>query len=131
MKNSTIILFSLFLLASCVNSSSQQKGSIENVDAKRFKELAEAGNGIVLDVRTPEEVSEGYIANAVTYDIYKDDFEKNVSGLDKSKEVYVYCRAGRRSLDAAAILQKKGFTKIYNLTEGINEWNEAGYPLVK
>lgn len=130
MKNITLIFVSLFLLAGCANSQTQQKATIENVDASKFKQLVEAKKGIVLDVRTPEEFSEGYIPTATNIDIYNDDFDTRVSKLDKSKEIYVYCHAGGRSSDAANILQKKGY-KVFNLEDGFSDWKEKGLPIVK
>src|SRR5688572_30355781 len=131
MKNLFTICFALFLLGSCANSQSQSKEVIVSVDAKKFRELVESGNGTVLDVRTQEECDAGYIAGAKIIDIYLEGFEEKVKQLPKDKEVYVYCRAGRRSMDAAKILEKNGFTKVYNLQAGINEWNDSGFPLVK
>ena len=131
MKNLALLLISFFVLAACSNSQSQQKGVIESVDAKRFKELVDANKGTVLDVRTQDEVDEGYIKHAVHLDIYKSDFEKRINQLPKDKEVYVYCRAGGRSMDASKILQKNGFTKVYNLKDGMNAWEESGYPIEK
>ena len=119
------------MLGSCANSQSQSKEVIVSVDAKKFRELVESGNGTVLDVRTQEECDAGYIAGAKIIDIYLEGFEEKVKQLPKDKEVYVYCRAGRRSMDAAKILEKNGFTKVYNLQAGINEWNDSGFPLVK
>src|SRR5919108_607129 len=109
MKNLIITAVAMIMIASCANSQTQQKGSIEDVDSKRFKELVDAKKGIVLDVRTKEEVTEGYIQNAVHLDIYEDDFESKLKTLDKTKEVYVYCAGGGRSSDAAKMLQKMGF----------------------
>jgi phage shock protein E len=42
-------------------------------------------------------------------------FEQNLSALDKSKPVFVYCAVGGRSSKAAQVLNKNGF-KVYNLT---------------
>lgn len=128
MKFTIPLLFAIFLSAGCANSQTQK--GFEDVDAKTFKVLVDGGKGIVLDVRTPEEVANGVIPNAVHIDIYKNDFESRINRLDKKKEVYVYCHAGGRSADATKILLKNGFTKVYNLESGIVGWKKIGYPLV-
>lgn len=127
-----LFFFSFFLLTGCANGQTKQtKGTIEDVDSKRFKELSDVGNGIILDVRTPKEVAGGFIPGAVHIDIYEDDFEQAINKLAKDKVVFVYCAAGGRSSDAAGLLQKNGFTKIYNLEDGFSDWKKKGFPVEK
>ena len=40
----------------------------------------------------------------------------------KNKETIVYCRSGKRSTQAALILEQIGFTDIANLVGGMMEW---------
>ncbi len=128
---SAILLTSVFLLA-CENpDSTSQEAFIKNLDAEQFRELVEAGEGITLDVRTPEEVAEGYIPTATDINLHDADFEERINLLPKDKDIYVYCKVGGRSSKAAEILQKNGFTKIYHLENGIAEWKEKGFPLSK
>ena len=130
MRYFTSIIFALFIFAGCANSQTQQKGTVEHVDAPKFKQLVETKKGIILDVRTPKEFAAGYIPGADNIDIYEDNFESEIGKLDKSKEVYVYCHAGGRSSDAATMLQQKGF-KVFNLEDGFSDWKQKGYPISK
>jgi len=80
-------------------------------------------NAVVLDVRTPEEYSDGIIPNAIHIDIYKGQgFVYEVDALDKSKNYYVYCKAGGRSAQACNIMNQLGFENTYNLMGGITQW---------
>ncbi len=80
-------------------------------------------NAVILDVRTPEEVSEGFIPNAINIDIYKGQaFIYAVDELDKAKSYYVYCKAGARSAQACQIMKQMGFDKTYNLDGGFMNW---------
>ncbi|WP_086477089.1 MULTISPECIES: rhodanese-like domain-containing protein [Arenibacter] len=80
-------------------------------------------NAFVLDVRTPEEVEEGYLPNMTHIDIHLgQEFITALEKLDKSKNYYVYCRSGNRSGQACAIMNKLGFENTYNLQGGIMEW---------
>lgn len=99
---------------------------IQNVDAFAFRKLANSGNGIILDVRTAPEYNQGHIPNAITIDVYQNDFEQRIQQLPKDKEIYVYCTVGARSSQAANILAANGFTKIYNLEGGIMDWANKG-----
>ncbi|MDT7827832.1 rhodanese-like domain-containing protein [Pricia sp. S334] len=80
-------------------------------------------NAVVLDVRTPEEVEEGYIPNATNIDFYLgQEFLTEVEKLDKDKNYYVYCRSGNRSGQACAVMNSVGFKNAYNLEGGFMKW---------
>lgn len=85
---------------------------------------------VVIDVRTPGEYASGHIANATNIDVESGMFEQQIASLDKSKTYAVYCHSGRRSANAASIMSKAGFTKIYNLDGGVTAWANAGQQLV-
>ena len=52
-----------------------------------------------------------------------DDFVAKVNSYDKSKPIFVYCKVGGRSAQAANKLGELGFKEIYNLDGGIMKWN--------
>ncbi|MDF2157596.1 rhodanese-like domain-containing protein [Algoriphagus sp. CAU 1675] len=142
MKKLSLLLFLSIALLSCNSKSTEsstqgsestptQGSFIQSVDATTFKKLVESGNGIILDVRTPGEVAQGYIPNATVIDIYRQDFMEKIAELPKDKEVYVYCSAGVRSMQAAKILQRNGYEKVYSLEDGLGTWVRSGYPLTK
>lgn len=86
-------------------------------------QLVNDDNALILDVRTEDEVSEGFIPNAINIDIYKGQgFIYEVEKLDKTKNYYVYCKAGGRSAQACAIMNQLGFDNTYNLVGGFSEW---------
>jgi len=97
-----------------------------NLDASKFAEKIAESDVVVLDVRTPEEFNSGHILNAINIDIYNDYFNSDISTLDKSKSYAVYCRSGKRSVDASNGMDSIGFKTTYNLTGGIIEWIESG-----
>ena len=116
-----LMLFSLF---SC-------KG-YENLSVDEFeKRLAEDPSVQLIDVRTPEEYAEGHLALAVNIDWKAAGFlEMAEKQLRKEDPVFVYCRSGRRSAEAAKALQKRGYA-VSNLLGGFLAWTEAGKPLAK
>lgn len=80
-------------------------------------------NAVILDVRTEEEWNEGIIPNAILNDIYKGQgFLYRLEELDKTKNYYVYCKAGGRSAQACAIMNELGFKNTYNLLGGFSNW---------
>ena len=92
--------------------------------------LNEDSNGVVLDVRTEDEWNDGIIPNAVMIDIYKgQEFLDEVEALDKSKNYYVYCKAGGRSQQACQLMEQMGFETTYNLMGGFTHYKgEVAFP---
>lgn len=85
--------------------------------------LNQDDNSFILDVRTEEEVEDGYIPNSKNIDIYLGQgFIDELEKLDKSKNYYVYCRSGNRSGQACAIMNSLGFENAYNLEGGFMNW---------
>lgn len=85
----------------------------------------------LIDVRTPKEFAEGHLKGARMINFYDKDFLDQMSKLDKKKELYIYCRSGNRSGQAAEKLKNIGFTKVYDLQGGIKKWNAKGLETVK
>jgi phage shock protein E len=114
MKKSKLILFMMMVIAaiSCNEANSQ----IANLPLAEFVKRYKANpNGQLLDVRTPGEWSQGKIESSALINFNDAKFEQNLSELDKTEPVFVYCAVGGRSARAAQILNKNGF-KVYNLT---------------
>ena len=120
----TAILFACLLFLNC---NSQNAKNIETIKPQAFAEKIKATpNAQILDVRTPGEYSGEHLDNSVNVDWNGDDFAAKAAKYDKSQPVFVYCKVGGRSAQAAAKLSELGFTKIYNLDGGIMKWNAAG-----
>lgn len=80
-------------------------------------------HAIILDVRTEEEVEDGYIPNMIHIDIRQGQgFLDEIEKLDKSKNYYVYCRSGGRSGQACNLMDQMGFKTTYNLLGGFMNW---------
>ncbi len=120
-----IALVSLFSACSMGNSG----GGKAKLAANEFSEkLKQTPTATLMDVRTPEEFSKGHLENAVNIDWNGDDFEKQISSLDKSKPMFVYCLSGGRSSSAASKLREVGFKEVYELEGGIMKWRGANLP---
>lgn len=97
---------------------------MKEITQEEWREKLELDDkAVVLDVRTEEEMEEGYLANAKLIDIYKgQEFVDEIEKLDKSKNYYIYCRSGQRSAQACQLMDQMGFANTYNLLGGIIEW---------
>ncbi len=86
-------------------------------------QLSKDENAFILDVRTEDEVGDGYIPKANHIDIYLGQgFIDELQKLDKTKNYYVYCRSGNRSGQACAIMNSIGFENTSNLEGGFMNW---------
>jgi rhodanese-related sulfurtransferase len=119
-----VLASSLLLLSGCGNTSST------NLNATDFQRKSVEPNVVVLDVRTAGEFAMGHIAHAINIDVESMTFDGDIKGLDKSKTYAVYCHSGRRSGIAVEKMKSAGFKDLFNLTNGIQEWQAAGLPLV-
>ena len=86
---------------------------------------------VILDVRTTEEFSDGYIENAVNIDFYTDTFRDDLDNLDKNKTYLIYCRSGGRSGKTLDIMEELEFREVHNVSGGIIAWNEEELPTIK
>lgn len=110
-------------------SGCDNNGDIASVSALEFEKELKAATVRLLDVRTPQEYAEGHIDGALNINVQSDDFQQIAEKeLSKGSTILVYCRSGRRSMDAAEILTRLGY-KVINLKGGIIEWKEDGLPV--
>lgn len=86
---------------------------------------------ILLDVRTPTEFADGHLKNALNIDVTGAGFKSDVSGLDKTKTYYVYCKSGKRSAAATEQMRTLGVKNIYELEGGLTKWIAEGMQTVK
>lgn len=110
-------------MSSLFGAKAQQNDSIKILAASEFNEAISNDNIQLVDVRTEKEFKEGAIEGALNIDFFKqDNFTEEFNKLDKKEPIYLYCRSGNRSQQAAAKLQEMGFTKIYDLRGGYMGW---------
>ena len=119
MKKAITCLVLTFLFISCGNSQ-----EIKSVTTAELKTILAKEKIQLLDVRTQNEVNDGFIKTAFFSDFFNDDFySKATKQIDKNIPVYLYCRSGNRSLKASIILQEKGY-KVINVLGGYAQWKQ-------
>ena len=120
------LLFISFLFLSCQGQATKP---VQTLDVKTYAEkLKNTEKPQLLDVRTPEEFGIEHLENADNVNLNSADFESKAAKYDKSKPIFVYCKVGGRSAQAADKLVAMGFTEVYNLEGGIMKWTTAGMP---
>lgn len=110
------MIMSFLLVVAC--------GTKENIQITDLEDDA-LENALLIDVRTPEEYGLGHLDKAVNINWYDIDFKEKIAELDRTKTVYVYCKAGGRSAKAAAVFRELGFDDVVNLEGGYDVYLEA------
>lgn len=111
---------------------SGKKPAFKTVETAEFAQLLASDAAVQLvDVRTPMEYSEGHLPGAVLIDVKDSSFlSKAKAQFSAERPVAVYCRSGRRSAMAAAMLAGAGF-EVVNLKGGIMAWQADERPTTK
>jgi phage shock protein E len=100
----------------------------QNLTPTQFAQGLGQPNVVLLDVRRPDEFSQGHLPNAVNVDVSAPDFARRVAALNPAHPTFLYCRSGARSGQAASMLVKAGFENVHNLMGGVLDWPK---PLTK
>lgn len=96
------------------------------VSPKEAVEMRRDNNAVILDVREDSEWNEHHIQGAIHIPLPQ--LKSRISELEsfKNSPIITQCRSGRRSAQAQSILQLVGFSKVYNMSGGIQAWDDAG-----
>lgn len=120
---STLTFLSITFLLSITGCKADGQ---ETLNAPEFKTKIETPDIQLVDIRTPQEFTLGYIEGAQNVDFYNPEFVQTISKLDKEKPLAIYCKSGNRTKDALKMLEKEGFKTIYALKGGLLAWEKEG-----
>ena len=128
-----ILLFSTSFIA-CVPESrtnespasvSENIQAVENITIEQAVKLMEDESVVILDVRTQQEVDQGFIEGAIHIDFYANNFKEQIAALDTPSTYLVYCRSGNRSGQASTIMTEDlNFKHVKNLLGGYQAWSK-------
>jgi rhodanese-related sulfurtransferase/rubrerythrin len=89
-----------------------------------------AASWYLLDVRQPEEYQDGHLPGAHLVELGR--LHEALDTIPRDGIVVVYCRSGRRSASATAMLRHAGFEDARNLVGGVLAWRGVmvgGWPM--
>lgn len=103
----------------------------KEVSAPEAVQLINRRDAIVIDVRGAAEYAAGHITNA--RNVPEEQLNERIKELErfKTRPIVLSCGTGSRSVRAAALLQKQGFSEVFALRGGIAAWQQASMPLEK
>jgi len=115
-------LFDLFILANIMKLiksivtplfADQSATQVHNLTPQEFWQIKETQHPVIIDVRTLEEVQQGYIEGALHIPLANVEQIKT-QVPDKDQLIILYCRSGHRASVAEEYLEKAGYTQVYN-----------------
>ena len=107
----------------------QEAGAqVLTLDAETLAARAQAGEVVLVDVRTPEEFASGHLPGAVNMPI--ETFDPAAVPQEEGRETILYCRSGNRSGRGAEQLAAYLDAPVRHLEGGIVAWEGAGLETV-
>lgn len=93
---------------------------LKALNEEQFRSALEQNHGLLVDVREPHEYKSGYIPGAQNIPLSR--LPQKMSELPKDRDIFLYCKSGMRSNQAAKLLGRAGYTRLSHLQGGINVW---------
>lgn len=112
------MILSAMLFVGCAGGEITYR-QVSSEEAQRM--MAEETGYLIVDVRTIEEYEERHILGAMNIPNESIGEEEIAQLPDKNQLIFVYCRSGRRSKEAAEKLCKLGYTNVVEFG-GIIDW---------
>jgi rhodanese-related sulfurtransferase len=136
MKRVIFIVLAAIIFTACTSAPRRTTDSVISVK-HGVSEMTplEARPGIdaaysqFIDVRTPEEFNSGHAAR--TRNIPLDTLMQSIDKLEKNEPVFLISQSGKRSMIAAELLNKAGFSQTISVAGGTTAWQEEGLPMAK
>lgn len=133
------MLLSILFLTACQSETiavsgekvNLDSGSYTNIDSLQLNSMLQNKDFVFVNVHIP---FAGDIPNtdlSIPYDQITETQYLSQLPIDKNATIVLYCRSGRMSQIAAEELVSLGYTDIWNLKNGMVEWEQAGYKIDK
>lgn len=120
MKKISLFVGILAVMAIFIFVITSEKDGITRIDVETLQNKLENEEITLLDVRETSEYDGGHIKESVNAPL--SSLDANELPYPKDEPVYVICRSGNRSAQAANRLQAAGYTEIYDVSGGMTAW---------
>jgi len=107
----------------------EQALMVEQLEPEELRSRQLAGElWQIVDVREPWEIEIASVSG--TINIPMAGIVDRLHELDSSKATAVLCHSGARSQRVASFLADRGFTRVANISGGIDRWSQTADPAV-
>ena len=84
---------------------------------------------VIVDVRTEKEWQDGHIADSINIPL--NQLADRVHELPSDKTIVVHCQGGYRSSIAASLMQKDGYSNVFDMVGGFEAWKASQLPVAQ
>ncbi len=102
--------------------------NFNEIPIDQAKKLIDDRSALVVDIRDPQSFEEAHIPNACH--LSQTNIEAFIQNTDKNKAIICCCYHGFSSQNAAQYLCDQGFSTVYSLQGGFEEWRNS-YPVAQ
>jgi len=109
----------------------QARARVPELDVHEVKRRLDAGEKLtVVDIRERDEWVQGHVPDARF--VPRGFLELRIEEIQPNRDapIVVYCAGGVRSLLGARDLQAMGYTNVFSMRGGFNQWKNNGLPFV-
>jgi len=118
-----MLIVSILVLATVgIVLFTSDQGGITKIDVETLQNRLENKEIILLDVREVDEYEGGHIEGSVNAPL--SSLNETELPYPKDEPIYVICRSGNRSAQAAQLLKQRGYTEIYDVSGGMVAWDQ-------
>ena len=82
----------------------------------------------LFDIRVEKKYKQKRIKNAISVET-KEKFIKILPDIDKKDSIFIYCEIGKRTFECTKWLNSIGYTNVFLLKGGLNNWEKKGFPV--
>ena len=106
--------------------------TIQNISVQSLNETMNDHHPdfLLIDVREVDEWQAGHIQKAIHIPLASLESLIHQTATSLDQPIFLQCKSGGRSMQAAQKLQRLGYTKLFNVDGGILAWSQAGYPTI-
>lgn len=120
-RSSILVVVIVILLGAFAMSIWMGSKRYQDVVARQVAERLRSGeNLIIIDVREPHEFAAGHIPGAINIPL--GELRAHLDRFSPEAEIFLVCRSGVRSAEAARIMAGSGFRRIRNIQDGMLGW---------
>src|SRR3970040_612131 len=103
-------------------------GSYRDIGSEELSRMLRKKDFRLINVHIPYE---GELLRTDAFIPYN-EVEKRLDKLPQSRDakIVLYCMSGRMSAIAAETMVRLGYRNVWNLKEGMREWQKKGFPLL-
>jgi rhodanese-related sulfurtransferase len=109
----------------------EAKENVQEISPQDASSALKRGDGLLVDVRDPDEWQEGHIPGAKNFSRGTIELEIEEAAPDLSTPIITHCGGGGRSALAAESLQRMGYKNVKSMAGGFKAWKAAGLPATR